>query len=197
MIQELTPFFRRHWIHLVLGISGVVAVTVVHELAHAVAVGAQGGTVTEFAWWPAGGNWGHVRYRSPDGAGFSRTLVALAPYGLWITFWLVAALLSLRRTQWSIAAAACLYLWLFVVPCGDIAYALVPWLLSDTDTDFRQAFGPALPPYQTAGLGFAAVLSGFIIQRGLYRDEALGVAAYGVLAGVAVLATVVIAVGTN
>lgn len=199
LIQELTTFFRRHWIHLVLGIPGVVAVTVVHELAHAVAVWAQGGTVTEFAWWPAGGHWGHVRYRFPEGAGASRTAVALAPYGLWINLWLLAGLLSLRRTQWSIAAAASIYIWLFVVPCGDIANALVPWLLSDTDTDFRQAFGPALPQYHAAGLGFGivAILVGFLLQRGLYRVEALGVAPYGLLAGVAVLATVVLVVGTN
>jgi len=122
----------------------------------------------------------------------------LAPYGFWGTLCVVAGILSLRQTPWSFAAASTVFVWLFIVPCADIANAAVPWLVSDAGTDFRQALGPVRPSYGTSGLvlGAGLTLLGFLIQKGLYRSNALGASGYGVLAGLAALTILSATVGS-
>ncbi len=71
---EALRWVGRHWVHIVIAPVVVIVFTVVHEFAHAVAVWAQGGRVTEFNVIPGGGLWGYVRYEFDGGVEYSPAL---------------------------------------------------------------------------------------------------------------------------
>jgi hypothetical protein len=82
--SELGRFLWRHrWWLAAIAFPGSVLVTLLHESAHAAAVGLLGGELLQFVWWPTDGHWGFVRYRMPDPNGPEIRWVALAPYLLW------------------------------------------------------------------------------------------------------------------
>ncbi|MBL9174450.1 MAG: M50 family metallopeptidase [Verrucomicrobiales bacterium] len=184
---EIASFLKRHWIQGVLLVPGALAVTVVHEAAHAAAVIASGGEVTQFVVIPGGREWGHVAYRFPQGVVPPSRWIALAPYVLWTVLGLGTWVLSLRSRPFSRWAAPMIWIWWFVVPFADVANAAFPYLVGG-DNDFRTAFGaPGIAAWLgivLAGLGVC--LGGYPIQRRLFRDDALSAAAYGVLVGIVV-----------
>jgi len=182
--QDIVRFFRGHWAHLLLAIPAVVGFTVVHELAHCAAVWMQGGHVTEFVWLPSSGEWGHIQYKFPPGVIYSGWLVSLAPYFCWLLLCLLTAVLSLKPRPWPFWFASTLFVWCFIVPLADIANAALPYLVWRSDNDFFHAFGaPTLPIAMVLGIGAAVLVClGFPIQRRLYRERAVGLAAYSVLA---------------
>lgn len=185
---EIWAFLKRHWIQGILLVPGALAVTVVHEAAHAAAVVASGGTVTQFVVIPGGREWGHVAYRFPLGVVPPSRWIAFAPYLLWVFMSLLALVLSRRTRPFSRSIAAILWIWLYVVPLADVANAAFPYLAGG-DNDFRTAFGaPGLLAWIGIGLfGLWACLAGYPIQRRLYRDDSLSEGAYGVLVVTAVL----------
>lgn len=179
MIRQVCSFLRRHWPHLLLAVPGALLVTVLHEAAHAAVAMAQGGTLLEFVWLPGGGHWGYVSYNFPEGVSYSSFAISIAPYVLWLGFAGLALLLSLRRRKYAFWLASMIYFWLFVVPLGDIANAAFPYLRG-ADNDFLSAFGPpAMDAELLIGLAcVVAVAIGHWLQRRLYREEGLGLAAY-------------------
>ncbi len=195
MIHDIARFFRGHWPHLVVAAPAAVAFTALHEFAHCVAVWLQGGRVTAFVWLPSAGEWGHMRYVFAPEASYSEAAIALSPYLFWASFCLLAGLLALRRRPWPYWVATFVFVWLFLVPLADTANASVPYLLWDAENDFRGAFGPVRPRFTVlAVLAGAAILPyGYWLNKRLYRERAVGLAAYGALAataGLAVLAAV-------
>ncbi|HEY1051751.1 MAG TPA: hypothetical protein VGE39_18395 [Prosthecobacter sp.] len=188
MIREVLCFLRRHWPHLLLAVPGALLVTVLHEAAHAAVAMLQGGTLLEFVWLPGGGHWGYVSYDFPAGVPYSSFVISIAPYVLWLGFAALAMLLSLRRRKYAYWQASILYLWLFVVPLADIANAAFPYLRGQHN-DFHSAFGPP-SVYDEPLVGLACVMAitiGYWLQRRLYREEGLGLAAYLVLSTVMVV----------
>ena len=194
-LWEIVSFFKSHWPHILIGIPAACAFTALHELAHCLAVWAQGGTVIEFAWLPTGKRWGYIRYVFPPDASFSEAAVSFSPYALWILFCLIAWILSLRRSPWPFWAASAVFVWLFLVPMADIANAAFPYVLWNADNDFRHAFGPCRPSMAAAVLlaGALAVGVGYHVHRRLYRDRAVGLQAYGIVAATVVLLVAVVA----
>lgn len=190
VIRDIASFFKSHWAHILVGIPAAVAFTALHELAHCLAVWVQGGSVTEFIWVPSRGEWGHMRYSFPVGASYSALAVSLSPYVFWVGCCLLVGILALRRFPWSFWAASTLFVWLFIVPVGDIANTAVPYLLWDSENDFRQAFGSTRPAFSIAAvvLGVMVASWGFHINRRLYRDRAVGLPAYCILVVTAALA---------
>ncbi len=182
--QDLVGFFKGHWPHLVLAIPMVVGFSVFHELAHCLAVWMQGGTVLEFTWLPDGDDWGRVEYIFSTGVDFNQAAVSLAPYGLWLLLVLVTWLLSLKRKAWSFWMASILFVWLYIAPVADIANAAISYVLWGTSNDLRDAFGPPDLPLKggLAVLGVLLACLGFSIQKRLYRNRAMGMTAYCVLA---------------
>ena len=83
---------------------------------------------------------------------------------------------------------------MFIAPLADIANAAVPYLLSDASNDFRQALGPMQPPFLIGAIsvGVVALICGFLLNKRLYRERAVGLPAYGCLAAAAALAVLVI-----
>ena len=186
--QEIWVFLKRHWIQGLLLVPGALAVTVVHETAHAAAVMVSGGEITQFVVIPVGLEWGHVAYRFPAGVVPPSRWIALAPYLLWVFLSLWVLALSRRARPFSRSAAPFLWIWLYVVPLADVANAAFPYLLGG-DNDFRTAFGaPGIAAWLGIGLaGWMVCLGGYPIQRRLYRGDALSAAAYGVLVAVVVI----------
>lgn len=191
---ELGRFFRGHWPHFLLAIPGAILWTILHEGAHALAIMLQGGQVTKFVWIPSPGRLGYVQYNFADHL-YSRFAIAIAPYVFWLILMLMAGALSLRPRPYPYWVASTIFIWMFVVPFGDIAWAARPYLFESVNAnDFAQAFGP--PTRFILMLivlfGFASVVFGMIIQKRLYRHRALSAMSYTLLAlaGLALLRTV-------
>jgi|GEM_PF-1999649 len=147
-------------------------VTFLHELAHAGCALALGAKVTEFVFLPTkGGPLGHMSWDPPRNAiPFFADWVAIAPYIMWgvcIAAVVVIAALPQRLHRWF---AAFLFLWLFTVPLGDIA-----WNLLSTNGDLAYGF-----VWQVLMLvGCVGVWGlGHIVQRRLFHERAVGVFGY-------------------
>jgi hypothetical protein len=184
--RDIVCFFRGHWPHLLLAVPMAVVFTVLHELAHCVAVWLQGGSVDAFVWLPSGAEWGHMRYSCPAGTQVSAPIVSLAPYTVWLAACLVASILSRRKAQWAFWASSTIFVWLFVAPLADIANTTVPYMLLDSANDFRNAMGPVdgVIVVEILGAGILLACSGFSIHKRLYRGRAVGMPAYCVLVAV-------------
>lgn len=83
-VADLVAFLQRHAAHLVFLLPAAVGVTVLHELAHAMAVVLAGGTVLDWGILPRDGAWGHVGYRLPIERAGAMRVIAAAPYLLWL-----------------------------------------------------------------------------------------------------------------
>ncbi len=188
MLHEILRFTIRHWPHLLLAVPGAVAVTCLHESAHALAVLLQGGAVTEFVVLPSRGLWGHISYKFPDGAPHSEFFISLAPYILWLLLVMIASLLSFRQQVVGHWRASLLFIWLFVVPLADIANTALPYLLGK-DNDFYSAFGqPSIyAGFIVAMFGILAVTGGYYVQGRLYRKNSLSAVAYIALSAIAII----------
>ncbi len=186
--DSLTSFLRSHLWHLLVLPPAILAVTALHEAAHAIAVLACGGTVTDISIWPSSGEWGHTSYVMPDGQS-DRTLIALAPYLLWLTIALVTTWVAARKIEWRPAIASVLFVWMFVVPWADIGYAALSHL-AGARNDFWSAFGNPSAVHAGAALAFLAlaVSWGYPLQQRLYRDRALSKRSYGVGVAASLLA---------
>ena len=164
-------------------------VTFLHELAHAGCALALGAKVTQFAFLPVkGGPLGQMSWDPPRNAiPHFADWVALAPYVMWstcIAAVVVIAALPQRLHRWF---AAFLFLWLYTVPLGDIA-----WNLLSTDGDLAYGF-----VWQVLALGGCGVVwaVGHLVQRRLFHEHAVGVVGYvgatvvvgGALGGAALL----------
>ncbi len=185
---EISGFFRTHWFHLVLAIPGVLAVTVLHELAHGAAVVCQGGVVTQFVWLPSSGKWGHIAYTFRPTQQYSGPLISIAPYVLWSACMCAALVLCLRRTPYPHWVASSIFVWLFIVPLADITSAGMGFALGATN-DLWRAFGPCSAPAVLALALFAtsAAVAGFWLQKRLYREMPLHPLTYTFLGIVAIL----------
>ena len=183
-IAQIGGFFRGHWPHLLAAIPLGIAFTALHELAHSAAVWLQGGTVTAFAWWPSGAEWGHMSYSFPVGAQYSKQIILLAPYVLYLGMNLLAGLMALWRRALPFPVASSVFVWLFIVPVADFANTAVPYALWGTFNDFNRALGPSSPSVSAALLssGFLASWYGYWLNRRLYGPLALGVPSYCALA---------------
>ena len=191
---ELGRFFREHWPHFLLAIPGAVLWTILHEAAHALAIILQGGQVTKFVWIPSPGRLGYVEYNFHDHP-FSEFSIAIAPYAFWLILMLMAGTLSLRGRPYPQWVASTIFIWMFVVPLGDIALAARPYLFeSGNANDLTYAFGPPtrLSSMLIVLFGIASVVFGMIIQQRLYRQRAVSAISYILLAlvGFALLGTV-------
>lgn len=183
----LFAFFKGHWLHVFFAAPGALLVTVAHEAAHCAAALVQGGTVTEFVWLPGGGYWGHMRYEFPQGVRYSSFVISIAPYVFWLVVAAGVALLSLRRRAYPFWLASTLFVWGFVVPLADVANAAFPYL-AGAHNDLRSAFGwpTAVAGLVVALLTLVAMAVGFVVQRRLYRERALGPLPFVVLSLLAV-----------
>ncbi|MHC4248855.1 MAG: hypothetical protein ACYS9X_06980 [Planctomycetota bacterium] len=194
--QQCAAFVRSHWVHLLLVPPMAIGVTVVHEFAHAVAVWGQGGSVTEFAYLPAPGEWGHIQYRFQPGAMYSSFAVSVSPYVLWVAIAGAALLTSFLKARWPVWAGSTLFVWCYVVPLADVGNTAVGWLAGSMN-DFGSAFGPAGPlGFLATGLAVViAIVTGYPLQKRLYERRALVLPAYGLLSSLTFLALVGFVIG--
>jgi len=181
---DILRFFKGHWPHVLLVVPGAIVVTAFHETAHCLAVWLQGGLVTSFEFIPSGEKWGEMRYEFPPGVAYSGALIATAPYLASFALCITTAILASGRRSWSYAIASILFVWLFIVPMADIANAAIPYVLHNADNDLRHAFGEVKPLAWAIGLtaGMLLAAAGYWIQRRLYRERAIRLPAYAILA---------------
>ena len=179
---ELWRFSKGHWPHFLLAIPGLVLWTVLHEAAHALAVVLQGGQVTKFVWLPTRERWGYVEYNFSD-PHFSSFAVTIAPYGFWLLLVLMAGVLSRTSKPYPHWIASTIFIWMFVVPLGDIAMPALGYFFGSTN-DFTSAFGS---PTRVSSMlivlfGIMSVAYGMVIQQRLYRERALSAISYTLMA---------------
>jgi len=193
-VRDVVRFFKTHWPHVLLGIPGAIAITAVHELAHCAAVWVQSGTVTEFVFIPSGAQWGHMNFVFPPGAAFNRSAISLAPYMLGIMSCLLVGALALRRKPWPFWAASTFFVWLFIVPVGDIMNGAIPYLLRSAQNDLMRAFGPPTLLWLAIGVAFGIVATawGYFLNKRLYRDRAMSLPTYSIFAATAALILLVV-----
>ncbi len=189
-LRQALRFLLGHWLHLLLLAGlGVVGITTLHELAHALAVWAQGGILEEFVVLGDEEAWGHVRYSFPQGVSHSSRLISLAPaiaaVGA-LMLGLLVALLGPRRDG-HIARAA--YFWLALMPAGELGFMGMGYFTVGARCDLFYALGPISWPLRLAGLGLACCLVALLytLQRRLFDDLALGQGAFATLGGIAVV----------
>lgn len=172
---------------MLLAIPASVAYTVLHELAHCIATWAQGGNVTRFIWLPTEEFWGEMTYEFPRAAAFSDSAISVAPYVLWTTFCIIALALSFRRAAWPLWAASSIFVWLFLAPISDIAYAALAQIRSVEGTDLGRVFGEPSLAVTIGFIVYGLVLAflGFLTQRQLYRERALSASSFCLLGALA------------
>ncbi len=195
VILESWSFIRRHWLHLFLFAPGAILVTILHESAHALAVGLQGGTVSRFVWLPTGGKWGFVKYSFPEVDRVSSLVVSLAPYCVWLLFAILALVLGRARSTGGYWKASLIYMWLFVVPLADIANTAFPYL-AGRQNDFSSAFGPPTI-FGTMLILFLASMSlvvGYDLQSRLYGQNGLKGPSYAALSGLSLISILILTV---
>jgi len=95
--------------------------------------------------------------------------------------------LSFRKKAWPFWAASSIFVWLFLAPISDIAYAALAQMRAVEGTDLSRVFGA---PSLEATLGFilyGLVMAslGFFAQKQLYRERALSVTAFCLLGALA------------
>jgi hypothetical protein len=186
-LREVGRFLRSHLFHLLISpVLGFTVVTLLHELAHAAAAIAQGGTVTELSIVPQAGSYGHMRYHFAAGSPAVRELVSAAPYLMWGTMAGIVVLIALASSRLPHAIASTLFLWLYLVPLLDIANAAIGWLVG-AGGDLAHALGPPDQLGAGAMLCFAAAAyaATYFVQRRLYGNRALSAPAYVLISAVA------------
>jgi len=179
MFKETLEFIRRNLWQMLLLVPGAIAITIVHEAAHAVAVLVQGGELLAFSFIPNGQHWGYVQYEFGD-VPHSRFAISIAPYLFWLAAACGVSLLALLPIRWPFWLGCFVLLWCFVLPIGDIANAYVPWAWFGTSNDFAHAFATAgwFDRLLTIVALPVVLVWGWLVQRGILRDESLSVGAY-------------------
>lgn len=188
LLAEVRDFLKSNWVQFLLIFPGVFWVNAIHEGAHAAAVLLQGGSIVEFSIIPNVHDWGSVVYRSSGRDDFSNFAVSMAPYAVWMSIALASVIFSFRRAPFPFWIASMLFVWAFVMPLGDIAYAVFPYLLGG-QTDFKFAFGQsALLSWILAAFGLSvSCWIGYGVQRRFYRQRALSIAAYGIMCAATII----------
>jgi len=190
IFQDILQFFKSHWPHFIVAIPAAIGITIVHEFAHCIGVWLQGGEVTNFVWLPSATEWGHMEYVFAANTKQNQVVISFAPYMFWILLALLAGILASRRKPWPFWCASTIFLWFFVAPLADIANAAIPYLLWNHDNDFFQAFGDMRPAFIAIAIlfGLASATYGYLLNKRLYRDRAIGFPAYCLLATAAAIA---------
>jgi hypothetical protein len=189
-LWECLKFLKGHWIHGLVLIPAALAYTYVHESLHAFAVVIQGGKVLEFVWVPSENEWGHIRYEFAQNQAYSEFAILAAPY-LLVAIILGSGIILIWRIAASSDVRPCIkraiYVWLFLVPVFDLAYAGISYQLGARN-DFYYLFGrPSL--MSSYVIGFLAALlacTGYVLQVRVYQSQKLSVPAYAVLAALVV-----------
>jgi hypothetical protein len=138
-VRECWLFLRWNWVHSVLLVPAAAVYTLAHEASHALAVLLQGGDVTEFVWLPSGQKWGHVRYVFPQDVPYSAFLISVAPYIMSVLLCATACAIGFVRRSLKPWVASTVFIWLFLVPLGDLAYAVLPYVVLGSNNDLHHA----------------------------------------------------------
>jgi len=184
--REIGAFLWRHKLEaLLLPLWALTAATLLHELGHAVFAWLQGGVIHSLSFAPEQTRLGETSYTLPEGG--RDWLVSSGPFILWLGCLLAA---SAAISQFSKGRAELmtrgLYVWLFVVPLGDIVWHALPWMRGARN-DFYDVLGP---PWLGTWLGIwivivSLLMLGYAVMRRGYGTSALSPLGYTLLALVA------------
>jgi len=186
IIREIGTFLWRHKLEaLVLPLWALTIATFLHELGHAGFVWLQGGVVHDLSFAPEQARLGHISYTLPEGG--RDWLVSLGPFLFWLGCLLAAstAIFQFSKGQAETMTRG-LYVWLFVVPLGDIVWHALPWM-HGAENDVFNVLGPA--NIGTVLGVWTVIVSllmlGFAVMRRGYGSRSLSPTAYTLLALVA------------
>lgn len=190
--QEIGAFLWRHKLEmLLLPLWALTAATLLHELGHAVFVWLQGGIVHDLSFAPEQAQLGHVSYTLPKAG--RHWLVSLGPFLLWLGCLLTAsaAIFEFSRGKAEVMTRG-LYVWLFVVPLGDIVWHALPWMRGAENDIFNVLGPPNLGTVLGVWLVIVSLLTlGYAVMRRGYGGTSLSSRAYALLA-LAALAVVAV-----
>ncbi len=187
--RQALRFLLGHWLHFILlGIFGVVGITSLHELAHAVAVWLQGGEVLEFVVLGDEEAWGHVRYQFPEGVAYSSRLISLAPAIAALAALTLGWLLALVGPRKDGHIARAVFFWLCLMPVGELGFMGLGYFTVGARCDLLYAFGPISWPLRMAGLALGCVVVALLyaLQRRLFDELRLDQGAFALLGVMAV-----------
>ena len=181
---EILRFLHRHLIHVLLFVPGAFVLVTAHELTHAVAASARGGTIQEIHLLPTRQNWGgSVSYKLP-GAQATSWAIALAPYVASLSLAILTTCVAIRRPPKSYFVASCWFVWGFIMPLADLLNTALMWF-QGAHNDFYGALGPISPIgiFATGTLIILCMAWGALVQTGLYSGQKLSRQAWWTLSG--------------
>jgi hypothetical protein len=186
VLREIGAFLWQHKLEaLLLPLWALTVATLLHELGHAVFVWVQGGIVHDLSFAPEQAQLGQVSYRLP--AAGRDWLVSLGPFLLWLGCLLTAsaAIFQFSRGKAEVMTRG-LYVWLFVVPLGDVVWHALPWMGGAENDIFTVLGPPNLGTVLGVWLVIASLLMlGYAVMRQGYGTSALSPIAYALLSLVA------------
>jgi len=188
IVREIGAFLWQHKLEaLLLPLWALTVATLLHELGHALFVWLQDGIVHDLSFAPGKSELGHTSYTLPDDG--RDWLVSLGPFLLWLGCLLTAsaAIFQFSKGKAEMMTRG-LYVWLFVVPLGDIVWHALPWMRG-AENDLFDVFGtPNLGTVLGAWIIIMSLLMlGYAVMRRGYGSRTLSASAYTLLALVALV----------
>lgn len=164
-------------------IPGAFLITFIHEFMHALAVWAQGGKVLDFVWTGESENWGHVDYSFPATMDYNSTIISLAPYLFAMLILLIGLLISFVPFRKSYFLSSLIFVWLVLIPLGEIAYVLYPYSFYNSQNDLYHVAGNRSWWFILISLilSMAGVWLAYISHVRLFKSEAVTARAFVLL----------------
>ena len=181
MLQEIKYFLIKNWWQLIILIPGAFLITFLHELAHAIPVWLQGGTVEEFVWHSdKEGMWGHVSYTFPPSIKYNSFIITIAPYLSALVILTVTFLTTFVIKPSNRIFASFIFICLIVIPLGEIAYALFPYNFYSKKNDLYYAFGnpTLLISFSTIILVIGGTYLAYISHKNIFNIHALSLRSF-------------------
>ncbi len=195
VVREVLRFTLAHWLHflLLLGL-GVVGITSLHELAHAVAVWVQGGELLDFRVLHDGTSWGHVQYRFPEGVAYNARLISAAPAIAALGAFGLGSLVAVVSKPGDGHVPRAVFFWLCLMPVGELGFMGLGYFTVGARCDLWYALGPISWTLRCLGGLMACCVVALLygIQRRLFEDLALGPGAFALLGTVAFVGLVAV-----
>ncbi|PCJ62895.1 MAG: hypothetical protein COA79_01855 [Planctomycetota bacterium] len=189
--NEIKEFLKKHLTHLILlPLLGLTVFIAMHEGAHGVAVIAQGGTIDSFRWWPNNESLGMIHYSFQDGVTYSKFVISLAPYFLWISIVIITGIGSYYFKTNNFKLYSTIFIWFYLLPLVDIGHHALQYASGSSKiNDFKSALGdPSLTGKLIIILTtISVIVVSYRVHKNLYQNNKLSIKPFTIMALITIL----------